>query len=211
MSVTPAKRLAILQRRQQAAELYLKGWTQAAIAQHLAVRQKTISTDLKAVRKEWRASMIRDFDLQREEELKKLRLVETEAWGGYERSQKPHQEARVKENDQSKAVKTMKSRIGDPRFLDIVLKCTSARRALLDLDLGKAIVEVHNSGVPSADLAELRRRMLHEPDFIEYCQRRAADADTGPIRADGQPGSLEDGAAPEAPGPGAGASHHDGP
>jgi predicted transcriptional regulator len=201
MTSNPRKKMLVAHRRRRAVDLYLKGWTQTAIAEHLGVRQKTISTDLKAVRKEWRESMIRDFDLQREEELKKIALVELEGWAGYERSQKPQQEARVKADDQSQAVKTMKSRIGDPRFLDVILKCNAARRALLDLDLAKPVVEVQNYGVPIEDLSELRRTMLADPDYVEYCRHLAIDADARPVCRSDQPGALEDGPAPGSAGP----------
>jgi hypothetical protein len=199
MPTKPNKKLVIAHRRRQVMELYLKGWTQSAIADHLTVRQKTISTDLKAIEQTWRASNIRDFDLLREEELRKLRMIEVEAWAGFERSQKPQQEARVKEGDQAQAVKTMKSRNGDPRFLALVLQCNAARRDLLGLDSSQPLVEVNNTVGPN--LAELRKEMLHDPAYVEFCRQRALDADSGPVRPNQQSGPLADGAAPSVPGP----------
>ena len=52
MGHTPRKKVQIEYRRTQVAELYLKGWTQAEIARKLGVSQGTISSDLKAIRKE---------------------------------------------------------------------------------------------------------------------------------------------------------------
>lgn len=194
--------MAIASRRHNVAQLYLKGWTQVAIAEHLRVLQKTVCLDLKFVRQQWRDSMVRDYDMHREEELKKITLVEMEAWAGFERSQKPAQEARVKDGDQSKATKTMKSRTGDARFLDVVMKCIASRRELLGLDLAKPTIEIHNNGVQLADLLELRRKMLHEPDFVEYCRDRAIDVDARALCPLDQPGTVEAGPAPGIVGPG---------
>jgi IS30 family transposase len=80
MPLRPSKRLALLQRRQQVADLYLRSWTQTAIAERLSVTQPTICEDLKRIRRQWRESAIRDFDAAREQELQKLDLLEREAW-----------------------------------------------------------------------------------------------------------------------------------
>ena len=185
MPVSLSKKLAIARRRQQIAELYLKGLAQTAIAEQLAVEQSTVCRDLKAIHKAWRDSAVRDFDMAREEELQKLELIEREAWAAWERSQKPSQEARSKDGDMSKAAKRMKSQHGDARCLDLVLKCVTNRRALLGLDLAQPVVEVHNHahlhGADSLDgqrqrilemVAQLRRQAggleieaeFHQPD-----------------------------------------------
>ncbi len=52
MGRTPQEKFKIEHRRQQVAERYLQGWTQAAIARELAVSQATVSSDLKAIRRE---------------------------------------------------------------------------------------------------------------------------------------------------------------
>src|SRR5712671_208116 len=95
MIVPPSKKLAILERRKQVADLYLQGWTQIAIAERLGVKQPTICEDLQGIRKQWRESAVRDFDLAREMELLKCDRVEREAWAAWERSQKPAQSAVV--------------------------------------------------------------------------------------------------------------------
>jgi Putative ATPase subunit of terminase (gpP-like) len=167
------RKMVIARRRQQAADLYLKGWTQTAIAEHLGVRQKTVCTDLQVVRGEWRGSMIRDFDLLREEELKKLAVLEQEAWAAWERSQKPAQEARVKDGDQSKATKTMKTRTGDPRFLEVILRCNANRRALLGLDAPVKVAPTSPDGEQAyhsfvmAELMRLSEKANTGPEVID--------------------------------------------
>ncbi len=76
---TPRENVRIEQRGQQVADLYVKGSTQAQIARQLGMAQSTVSADLKAIRREWRDSMIRDFDEAMTVELKKLEHLEREA------------------------------------------------------------------------------------------------------------------------------------
>ena len=72
MGRTVQEKLQIEQRRQEVGGLYLKGSTQAQIARELGVAQSTVSVDLKAIRREWRDSRIRDFNEAVAIELKKL-------------------------------------------------------------------------------------------------------------------------------------------
>src|SRR5690349_616892 len=119
MPTKPKKTVEVLNRRRQVSHLYLQGWTQADIAEHLNVWQPTISADLKHICQEWRESSIRDFDAAREMELRKVDLLEREAWSAWERSKKPFQSATVDgEGAGQRTRKTMRNQVGDPRFLD---------------------------------------------------------------------------------------------
>jgi predicted transcriptional regulator len=75
-------------RRKQVGDLYVQGWTQAAIAAELGVTQATISNDLKKIQEAWREDAVHDFDLRREIELQKIDRVEREAWPACEDSKK---------------------------------------------------------------------------------------------------------------------------
>jgi len=142
MPVNRARRLAIQQRRQQVADLYLRGWTQEAIATQLSIAQPTVCVDLRKIREAWRASSIRDFDDARAVELQKIDRIEREAWAAWERSQKPAQSAVVSEDTgRQRTRKSMRNQHGDPRFLDQVNKCIAQRRALLGLDAMTSEVE----------------------------------------------------------------------
>ena len=113
----------------------------------LSVSQTTVCHDLKAIRKEWRESSIRDFDEARERELCKLDLLEGEAWAAWQRSQEPAESTRVTQDGSGKvAQKIVQHPIGDPRFLDQVLKCIAARRALLGLDAPTRIAPTSPDG-----------------------------------------------------------------
>ena len=135
MGEKPRRQFVVAQRRQQVADLYLKGWAQASIAEQLRVAQSTISNDLKRIQQQWRASTIRDFDSQVTVELQKIDRLEREAWAAWERSQKPSQQARLKgAQSEQNADRTIKNQVGDPRFLEQVHKCIASRRAILGLD-----------------------------------------------------------------------------
>src|SRR4051812_36084473 len=95
MSRSQNRRVAAELRRRQVIDLYLQGWSQPAIAEHLKVGQTTVSLDLRIIQKQWRESAIRDFDQLRARELAKIDFLEREAWAAWQRSQKPAQSAVV--------------------------------------------------------------------------------------------------------------------
>jgi predicted transcriptional regulator len=132
---TKNETISLARRRAAVADLYIQGCYQADIAQQLGVSQPTVSNDIKAIQKEWRASAIRDFDILRERELQKLDRLEREAWEAWERSQKPSQEATMStDGSTQKTVKKVSEQSGDARYLEVVHKCIASRRALLGID-----------------------------------------------------------------------------
>ncbi len=206
MPVRKSKCLAIRQRRQQVADLYLKGLTQAAISTEVGVGQPTVCSDLKHIQAEWRDSMVRDFDLAREIELQKIDRVEREAWAAWERSQKPDQSAQTYDDPNNRRTRrTVRNRNGDPRYLEIVLRCSRERRELLGLDAPQRM-EIEHHGDDT--LAERSDRLVALACALS--QRAGAGAagaglildQPGLLRADCQPGQVAAGAAPQLPGPG---------
>ena len=95
MAVTRARRLEILLRRQQVAELCLRSWTQTAIAQKLDVSQSTVSDDLKSIRKQWLESATRDFDEAVVLEEKQIERVIREAWAAWGKSKQPAESSKI--------------------------------------------------------------------------------------------------------------------
>ena len=135
MTVKPRRKLEIAQRRQKVAELALQSWTQESIAQELGISQSQVAADLKKTRQSWRESAIRDFEAARHEELARLARIERESMAAWERSKQPLQTATVNgEAGAQKARRTVKHQNGDPRFLDIALRCSEARRQIVGLD-----------------------------------------------------------------------------
>lgn len=142
MARKPRQGIALTRRREQVADLYLRGMTQTSIAEQLGITQSTVCTDLKRIREAWLESAVRDFDLAREKELQKLDRIEREAWAAWERSQKPQQSAKFREGSNAeRGEKTVRNQYGDPRFLDQVQKCIASRRAMLGLDKQTPVIQ----------------------------------------------------------------------
>jgi predicted transcriptional regulator len=199
----------LAQRRQQVADLFLQGRTQSFIAAQLEIAQSTVSEDLHHVREAWHESAIGMIDETRERELKKIDLVEREAWAAWERSQKPAQSAVVTGDGTGKQTrKSMKNQTGDPRFLDQINKCIAHRRALLGLDVAPVSVPLEGPFDGNVTL-EVQHERVHTLITAFLDRERVGQAGTEPVG--GQPGdvcagneqrALDDGDAPSATGPG---------
>lgn len=171
---TRSQDVRITHRRQEIADLYLQGWAQTAIAKQVGVAQSTVSTDIAAIYEEWRESTIRDFDVMREVELRKLNRVEKEAWAAWERSQNPAQAAVVStDGSEQRTQKTVKEQIGDPRYLDQILKCITSRRALLGLDAPTRVAPTSPDGEEA-----------YHSHVMTKLMELAEQADGGPVVVD---------------------------
>ncbi|MHC4403967.1 MAG: terminase gpP N-terminus-related DNA-binding protein [Planctomycetota bacterium] len=176
MGRTPQEDLRIEQRRQQVAELYLQGWSQAAIARELSVSQPTVSSDLQAIRAEWRESRVRDFDEAVGIELKKLECLEREAWSAWRRSQHPAESTKVTQvGSNKKAEKTVKEQHGDPRYLELVYRAITGRRTLLGLDAPTRIAPTGPDG-----------KQPYHAHVMAELMRLAEDTRRGPAVVDAQ-------------------------
>jgi hypothetical protein len=161
MATQHNRRFAATQRRQKVTDLYLKGWSQSAIATELNVSQSTVCEDLKFIRRKWEQSAIRNYDELRTRELHKLDFIESEAWAAWDRSQKPAQSATVTgEGNGQHTKKSMKHQVGDPRFLDQVSKCITHRRAITGLDAPLQVADA--TPPPPAETPEERRMRLDQ-------------------------------------------------
>jgi hypothetical protein len=159
MGRSPQETSQIEHRRQQVAQYYLQGWSQGEIARNLGIAQSTVSSDLKAIRRAWRESAVRDFDEAVCCELARLSHLEREAWTGWRRSLDAQETTRIVQAEGAKrAEKTVRQSPGDPRFLDLVHRCIAGRRAILGLDAPTRIAPTSPDGTQSYtahDLQEL--------------------------------------------------------
>lgn len=126
------------QARARCADLYAKGWTQAAIAKEMGVAQSQVNYDLKILQNRWRESAMRSWDELRSEQLAKIDLAEREYWQGYERSLKARTKERVgqttgSQNATTTASVTTESRDGAIGWLQGVERCIGMRIRLLGL------------------------------------------------------------------------------
>ena len=162
MKPSSPDQLIILHRQQQVSELRLRGWSQQAIADRLGVAQKTISLDLKTIRRCWQKAALVDFAQAQAEELQKIEQLEREAWAAWESSRKPAQSAVVVGDDAKKTKKTVKNQFGNPRFLQVVHDCIRSRRAILGLDAPRKLAATDAEG-RTLTLTDLLVRMHRAP------------------------------------------------
>lgn len=122
-------------------DMYLRGKTQADIADALGVTQQQISYDLKAIQQQWREDTTIDLDEAKQRELARIDLLEREYWDAWERSCDEFKVKTIRakganaEDAKNSAEQTMRTepRNGDPRFLAGVQWCISERSKLLGI------------------------------------------------------------------------------
>ena len=76
-------------------ELYLNGYTQAAIAGEMGVSQQQINYDIRAILDRWRDEMVQDIDKAKARELRRVDRLEREYWTLYRTNNAPETLARV--------------------------------------------------------------------------------------------------------------------
>jgi len=129
------KKIETLALRSKIGRLYLSKNTQVEIAEIVGLTQQSVSLHLKELQKEWIESANKDFDLTRAIELAKIDRLEATAHDGWEASRKDKTTESV-DTVSDVEVKTQirtQSQYGNPRFLDIVLKCVTKRCEILGL------------------------------------------------------------------------------
>ena len=138
LSTKRATRIA--DRQRQVGDLYLARLSQPEIASRLRISQKTVSVDLKALRKQWLASALMDFNEAKARELAQIDKLEDEAYQAWERSKqvkKTETSEKIvggKLGDSLRAAVVKEDQYGDPRFLAIVDKCIERRTKILGLE-----------------------------------------------------------------------------
>jgi len=137
-----------IQRRRDAkriGEMYLRGWSQAEIAEELKLSVPTISRDLAKLQDAWVKSSLVDYDKAKGKELAKIDQLECEYWDAWLQSredketetQKAIAVGKTKEDMlpfRKEATKREEGQTGDPRFLTGVQWCINKRCEILGLD-----------------------------------------------------------------------------
>lgn len=159
----------VAERRRKVAHDYLTGLSQSEIAHKFSLSQATISKDLKAIRAEWLASAVRDFDAARAQELAKIDALELEYWQAWHASkaEKTKKHKTENRNARGRAQATRLSqeiteRDGDPRYLQGVQWCVERRIKLLGLDAPVTTVS-HVGGIKDKPV-EVRADISHDLD-----------------------------------------------
>lgn len=122
------------------ADSILKGRPVTEIASHLDVSIATVYKELKTLRERWKEVAAEALDQRKAFELAKLEKLETTYWEAYERSTQvftkkmQRQKAGIKGQPTTEATLVEEERVGDPRFLDGILKCIQQRCQMTGLN-----------------------------------------------------------------------------
>jgi hypothetical protein len=144
---------AQLRDRAVIAQLYSHGWSctriskeskagHAAIGLSAPLGDTAIRKELGLIRKAWVESALFDFDQHMAVELERIDAIEQKAWESWEKSTQDTQATRRRLNvSQATGTATpvetqirTETRAGDPRWADVLLKCSERRAKLLGLD-----------------------------------------------------------------------------
>lgn len=140
-------REAYLADREEMARRYMRGESQYKIAAEMGFSQQAVSYNISKCRKEWIANSQQLIGERTMLELAKIDEVERSAWEGWLRSCKDSEKL-VSETNTGGDKPGTKERVeiepqaGDPRFLDVVLKCVQQRCKILGLDAPTKVEDV---------------------------------------------------------------------
>lgn len=156
--------------------MYLRGQYQTEIAEHLGVDQATVSRDLAELRKEWLERSINHIDQKKAIELAKLDQLELTYWDAWERSGEPFKSTTEEEGGRygPKTIEKTEERVGDPRFLDGILRCIERRCAIIGIDAPKRQEHSGLNGGPieTRNHIDLSGLTDEELELLEALQRK---------------------------------------
>jgi len=177
------KKLEIEKRRLDVARVYSQGLhEQLEIAEKLGISQPTISRDLKVLKKRWMKEAVEDIDQAKGEVLREIQEARRVAWEGYEKSLDDFKSKIIKgrglgKDSQGKTTgesieQTIKTedRNGDPRFLEVVMKCIDRRCKLMGLDAPDKHEHTGKGGGPiqiEEQRAAVEERLKNDPDLAK--------------------------------------------
>jgi hypothetical protein len=161
------RKFEILERRRRVAARFLRGDLQYQIAQAFEVDPATISRDLDAIHQEWLTEAVAERGIWVGQLLAKIDETERQAWAAWVKSQENAEVLRARvHGDKSVTEKVSKGQAGDPRFLDLVLKCVHMRAFLLGLDPASTKAR---DAVPPVEV-----KLVRADDFYDNADRLPA-------------------------------------
>lgn len=186
-NIRRANERAIQERLSIIAPLWRRNWTYQEIRKEVMAMTgrktyslETVHRDVERLLEEWSTARINDTDQRVTVELARLDLVIKEAWEMWERSKENYTKTEQRDkgapirdvNNNKLTVRSIESMkketevrgVGDPRFLDVILRAMQQRIKLLGLDqttidIGKNLqgqIEIRyiDAGVPCATSEE---------------------------------------------------------
>lgn len=162
------------------AELYLRGWQQVRIAEHLTEQSDgniqysldMVRRDLREVRAQWRKSALVNFDAAKQEQLAKLDMMEAQTWEQWLRSCDDYEKHTKGIGAQGPINKVETGgQTGDPRYMNVLLSIIERRCKLLGLDAPTKVAPTDPTGdkpysPPSA--AEVEKRIAELMAKLNY-------------------------------------------
>lgn len=184
-----------LAQRAAIGRMYLRRIPAQQIADALEISVSTVRREIKTLKAWFQEQSEAQAKAMRESEIGHLRLVREEAWIAWEQSQQDFEskELLLREGEEKKA-RTMKQRtekrIGDPRFLDLVVKTTSEIMEAYGVKLPRKFALTDRGGEkdqPLAFDATLRiddfniRSLVEEMRKFEDALEHDSDADAAAV------------------------------
>jgi hypothetical protein len=143
--------------------MYLEGRTQTEISELIGVSRQQIGYDIQTLITRWKESQLENIDKKKIIEIEKLNKVENEAWLAWEKSIGKIEKSVLKSGTNNKGdfleeSVTVYESPGNPKFLSVILNCSSQRCRILGLD-----VQEKQGDTDEGLISELIS-MLKEPD-----------------------------------------------
>jgi len=184
--------------RAEVARLDLQGWNTYDIARKLGVSQPQVVYDLRKVRERHIASMVQDRAELVAVKLAQYRATAKEAWLAYQQSKETavktlEEETQSQFGSRYKIGSTTERRTGDPRYLEVVLKCLQAERELLGLDAPKKLdaqvaqVVLNWDALVSQDIIDEANRDTVEEQINALLLGHSSANSLAPIEPTGRP------------------------
>ena len=144
--------LKIAERRQDVAQMYLAGHTQAEIAHKWRVTQQQISLDLKWIHADWIESARMSMDEAKARELARINRLEREYWQAWQRSigqrERTLTERTTGQSAYERAQILKENSNGDPRYLEGVRWCIEQRLKIF----GPKPIGESESAIPQVEI-----------------------------------------------------------
>jgi hypothetical protein len=173
----------------QVAELWLQGRSQLNIAKQLKIGVAKVTQMLTEARGGWLERKNLALAEVIAEQLRRVDLIETKAWEDYEKSRGEHRKTRIK-SSAGGIEKTHESeeRSGDPRFLEMALKCVEQRCKLLGVyKPPEERAEINVWGVTVVvDTPEQAESILEYEQF----KSMVVDGESSPVAEEGLPNGI---------------------
>src|SRR6185369_1597499 len=103
--------------------LYVRGWTQAAIAERVGVSQRTVSRYIEFISRKWEEEAQAELRHRHQRDMAHADAVRREAWQEWEDSKEPVRNG----DDPEKTTITVTNKKPNERYLALALKCGDYR------------------------------------------------------------------------------------